>query len=194
MPNFSAFLSYVIISTFTPGPNNIMSMSNASQYGFKRSLPFNFGVFAGFFIIMSLSSFFSVTLFNLIPTIKPIMVYIGAAYILWLAWKIFKSKPHTGEGDPKRTNTFSTGLILQFVNLKVILYGITVTSTFIIPYYNSTIVIILFSMALAFVALMSTSCWSLFGSIFKKFFDDHSKVVNTAMALLLVYTAISLLL
>ncbi len=46
MPNFSAFLSYVIITTFTPGPNNIMSMSNASRYGFRKSLPFNVGVFS----------------------------------------------------------------------------------------------------------------------------------------------------
>jgi hypothetical protein len=38
MPNFAAFLSYVLVTTFTPGPNNIMSMSNASRYGFKKSI------------------------------------------------------------------------------------------------------------------------------------------------------------
>ncbi|HWJ02835.1 MAG TPA: lysine transporter LysE, partial [Verrucomicrobiae bacterium] len=37
MPNFAAFLSYVLVTSFTPGPNNIMSMSNASRYGFKKS-------------------------------------------------------------------------------------------------------------------------------------------------------------
>ncbi|MDD4708424.1 MAG: lysine transporter LysE, partial [Firmicutes bacterium] len=35
MPNFTAFISYVLVTTFTPGPNTIMSMSNASRYGFK---------------------------------------------------------------------------------------------------------------------------------------------------------------
>lgn len=38
MHNLPAFLSYVIITTFTPGPNNIMAMSNSSRYGFKNSL------------------------------------------------------------------------------------------------------------------------------------------------------------
>ncbi|WP_312815044.1 hypothetical protein [Sedimentibacter sp.] len=42
MPNLSAFISYAFITSFTPGPNNIMSMTNATKYGFKKSLPFNF--------------------------------------------------------------------------------------------------------------------------------------------------------
>lgn len=194
MPNFSAFLSYVIITTFTPGPNNIMSMSNASRYGFKKSFPFNVGVFFGFFIIISLCSFFSVTLFNFIPSIKPIMTYIGVAYILWLAWKTYKSKTHSIDENEKYTNTFFTGFILQFVNLKVILYGITTISTFIIPYYKSAFVLAIFSVILAFIGFISTCCWSLFGSILQKFFENHSTVINTVMALLLVYCAVSLLL
>lgn len=194
MPNFSAFLSYVIITTFTPGPNNIMSMSNASKYGFKKSLPFNFGVFFGFFTILILSSFFSSKLFEIIPSIRPFMTYIGVAYILWLAWKIFKSKPSNSDTNDKSTNKFSMGVILQFVNVKGILYGITISSNFIIPYYNSMLVFVLFSVSLAFIAFISTCSWSLFGSILNKFFENHSKAVNTIMALLLVYTAISLLL
>ncbi|MGD9570131.1 MAG: LysE family transporter [Sedimentibacter sp.] len=193
MPNFSAFLSYVIITTFTPGPNNIMSMTNASKYGFKKSLPFNVGVFFGFFVIIALCSFFSATLFNLIPSIKPIMTYIGVAYILWLAWKTYKSEPHGNKENGKSTNTFFAGFILQFVNLKVILYGITIVSTFIIPYYNSALMLAFFSAILAFVGFVSTCCWSLFGSILQKFFVNHSKAVNIVMALLLVYCAITLL-
>lgn len=194
MPNFSAFLSYVIITTFTPGPNNIMAMSNASKYGFKKSLPFNFGVFFGFFIIIMLSSFFSSKLFAIIPSIRPFMTYIGVAYILWLAWKIFKSKPSDSDPNDKPTNKFITAVFLQFVNVKGIIYGITISSNFIIPYYNSVFILILFSLSLAFLGFVSTCSWSLFGSILNKFFENHSKAVNTVMALLLVYTAISLLL
>jgi len=32
--NFPAFITYVLVTTFTPGPNNMMSMSNALDDGF----------------------------------------------------------------------------------------------------------------------------------------------------------------
>jgi cysteine/O-acetylserine efflux protein len=194
MANFSAFLSYVIVTTFTPGPNNIMSMSNASRYGFRKSIKFNVGIFFGFFIIIALCSVFSVTLYKLIPSITPIMTCIGAIYILWLAWKTYNSKPHSEESSVKQTNTFMSGLLLQFVNPKVILYGITTVSTFIVPYYKSVFALAMFSVILAFVGFIATCCWALFGSVFEKFLSKNDKLLNTVMALLLVYCAVSLFL
>ena len=47
-----SFASYIIIVAFTPGPNNIMSMNNAKNVGFKKGLIFNFGMFAGLFTVM----------------------------------------------------------------------------------------------------------------------------------------------
>ena len=58
MPVFS-FLLYVFVMSFTPGPNNIMAMLFANQYGFKKTLRFCLGVGAGFFVIMILSSYFN---------------------------------------------------------------------------------------------------------------------------------------
>ncbi len=194
MPNLMAFLSYILITTFTPGPNVIMSMSNAAKYGVKKSLPFNIGVFIGFTIIMVLSSIFSITLFTLVPSIKPVMSYIGAAYILYLAWKIYKSKPSSQQEDEKATTSIVSGLLLQFVNPKVILFCITTVTTFIIPYYKSIFALAVFSVAIAFTGFIATLCWAFFGSIFQKFIIKNDKIINTIMALLLVYCAVSLLL
>lgn len=194
MPNLTAFLSYVLITSFTPGPNNIMSMSNASRYGFKKSIRFNTGIFFGFFIIIALCSIFSISLYNLIPSVKPIMICIGAVYILWLAWKTYKSKPHSEGENGKDTNTFLSGFLLQFVNPKVILYGITTVSTFIVPYYKSILLLSAFSAFLAFVGFTATCCWSLFGSVFQMFLAHNNKAINIIMALLLIYCAVSLFL
>jgi threonine/homoserine/homoserine lactone efflux protein len=45
-----SFLSYIFIVAYTPGPNNIMSMNNAKNVGFKKGIVFNFGILAGFFL------------------------------------------------------------------------------------------------------------------------------------------------
>ncbi len=193
MPDIFPFISYVLIATFTPGPNNIMAMTKAGNQGFKRSFAFNIGVFSGFFIIMMLSSLFSSTLLKYIPAIKPYLSYVGAMYILFLAYKVFISS-YKEEKDGKTTkNSYVQGVLMQFVNPKAILFGLTVVSSFIVPYYETIPVLLGFSIGLAGVALIATSCWSLFGTLFNKLMIKHSKLLNAAMALLLVYTAISLI-
>lgn len=194
MINLVPFLSYVFVTTFTPGPNNIMSMTNANRDGFKKTINFNFGVFAGFLVIMLASSYFNLLLFNLIPRIKIFMSIAGAAYMVYLAYKVYTSKPVDGESNNTQINSFFTGLVMQFVNVKVILYGITVFSSFITPYYNNAAILILFSVFLAFTGFVSTTCWALFGALFQKFLSRHTKVVNTIMSLLLLYSAIAIFL
>lgn len=192
MPNSLAFLSYVLVTTFTPGPNNIMAMSNASRYGLRRSMRFTLGVCVGFFLIVGLSIAFTVTLYRIIPAVKPYMTVVGAAYILWLAYKTVTSSPHDEKGAGQ--STFVSGVMLQFLNPKAILYGITVASTFIVPYYHSALVLVAFSAALAVVSLASTSCWALFGSVFERFMAKNHTMVGWVMGGLLVYCAVSLFL
>ncbi|AFS78905.1 export protein, LysE family [Gottschalkia acidurici 9a] len=192
MANFTAFLSYVFIANFAPGPNTIMSMSNASRYGFKKSIMFNVGIFFGVFIVFALSSIFTVALYDFMPSIKLIMSYVSAAYILWLAWQTYKSKPQNDGKIQKNTSTFSSGLLLQFFNLGVIIYGLTTVSTFIIPHYKSVSILAYSSVILAFLGFIGTCCWALFGSIFQKFFIKNYKFVNIVMTILLVYCSVSL--
>lgn len=39
MFNWFAFLTYAVITAATPGPNNIMSMSNGGRLGFRERCP-----------------------------------------------------------------------------------------------------------------------------------------------------------
>lgn len=192
MPNFAAFLSYVLVTTFTPGPNNIMSMSNASRYGFRQSISFNIGIFFGFFTVIMLCSIFSMTLYRFLPSVKQVMTGLGAAYIVWLAWKTYTSRPPATVESAGRTNTLAAGLLLQFVNPKVILYGITTVSTFIVPHYQSLAAFTGFSILLAFTGFIATCCWAVFGSVFQSFLAGNVKLVNGVMGLLLLYCAASL--
>lgn len=208
MFNLSAFLSYVFVVTFTPGPNNIMSMANSSRFGYKKTLEFISGISIGFFVIMMLCSYFNLMLFNLMPKVKIFMGILGAGYMIYLAIKIMKSKEKVDDrnaediidenGTNKSSegnddfNSFFTGLTMQFVNPKVIIYGLTVISNFIIPYYKSDIALILFSFFLALIGFMATSSWALFGSLFNRFLSKYRKQFNMVMGLLLIYSALSI--
>lgn len=218
MFNFTAFFSYAVVASISPGPNAIVSMANASKYSLKKSLLFNVGVGVGVFFVMLLCGVFSATILNVFPALQSVMIWVGAVYILWLAWKTFRSEPMNDECDEEGGSAesmeksermekmgqsgkmgrsgrlFVHGSFLQFINPNTILYGITVFSTFILPYFNSTLMLVLFSGILSLMALVLTSCWTLFGSIFRNFVVRYGKFVNIVLALLLVYCAVSLVL
>lgn len=193
MENLAGFLAYAVVTTFTPGPNNLMAMANASKHGFQRSMGFNLGVGAGFLLVLGAGLAFSAALYRVLPGAKPFMLALGAAYMLFLAWKVWRSQP----GDHGGENTqlgFFTAMALQFINPKGVLYCITMVTTFLRPSALSAPVLAGLVVLLAALGAISTSCWALGGSLFQKFLARHAKVVNTVMALLLVYCAVSLFL
>ena len=93
MFNWFAFVSYVVVSSITPGPNNLMCMANGTRYGFRKGLKFCFGVALGFSLIVLCAIGCNFFIYEYIPAILKLMTPIGAAYILWLAWTIWRDKP-----------------------------------------------------------------------------------------------------
>ena len=64
---------------------------------------------------------------------------------------------------------------------------------YILPFsQGQPLILTAFALLLAFIGFLFTLCWSAFGSVFRWLFSRHARVVNTIMALLLVYCAVSL--
>ena len=188
-----SFLTYAVITAATPGPNNIMSMSNAGRLGFRRALPFNLGIWVGFTLVMVLCTLFCTALSALIPAIRLPMLVLGAAYMLYLAWGTFRSSDVIQEDHAREG--FRSGLLLQFINPKIYLYGIMSMEAYILPYYSGQpAVLLFFALLLAFIGFVFTLAWAAFGSVFRFLFSRHARAVNTVMALLLVCCAVSLFL
>lgn len=183
------FLAYIFVTTFTPGPNNILSMSNAMSYGYQKTVRFLAGIFSGFLVVMLVCGLLNFVLLSLLPQIKFWLNILGAAYMLYLAFHIIFSKPPTDDHPAQGLNTFKAGFVLQFLNLKVILYGITVFSNFIVPAYPNPAAVATFAPLLALVGLISTSCWAVSGELFRRLYFKYHRAFNLAMGALLIYTA-----
>lgn len=191
MFNWVSFLTYAVVTAVTPGPNNIMSMSNGSRKGFIGAIPFNLGIWAGFSAVMLICTAFCSMVSSLIPKIKLPMLIVGAAYMLYLAWETFRSSDSIEEDHSR--DGFLSGLLLQFINPKIYIYCIMSMEAYILPFFNGNYpALFCFAMLLAFIGFVFTLCWSAFGSVFKRLFSTHAKLMNTIMALLLVYCAVSL--
>ena len=121
------------------------------------------------------------------------MAIIGAAYMLYLAYIILKSKSNDDDPNGGKYNSFLAGVLLQFINPKGILYAVTAIGTFVIPYQATNSSLLFYSVILGIIGFSGTFSWSIFGSLFKKFLAKYRNPFNIVMALLLVYSAVSIL-
>ncbi|MBY3618426.1 LysE family transporter [Acinetobacter sp. CUI P1] len=169
-----------------------MAMTFANQVGLRKTMKFCLGVGTGFLIIILLCCYFNILLKNLIPKIESVMAVIGAVYMLYLAVKIISSKPQDSDAAGVRHNSFIAGMLLQFINPKGILYGITATSTFILTSHSSYFSLLNYSLILTFIGYIGTFSWCLCGSLFKKIISKYRSQFNILMGLLLVYCAVSM--
>ena len=192
--NWFAFLSFAFAVIFTPGPNNLTSTAIGLNYGYRKALPFIFGACTGALIVISISALLVAQAFGLAPQIETSLRILGCIYMIWLAYKIVKSNPDK-TGEKKTSFTFYHGIILQFVNVKAILFGIVINSVFIIPNINSLFEIIYFFIFLTILAFISMTLWALFGTIIQGGLSNTTlkNIFNYIMAALIVFIAVSIL-
>jgi len=186
-------LSYILISSFTPGPSNISSASLAVIHGYKNTLHYQAGLATGVFLLMFLSGLLSTTIVKSFPAFEPIMRYTGAVYILYLAFSILRAS-YTFTEKESQPLGFVHGFVLQILNPKLFVYAFTLFSAFLVTMTQNIIVLLLVVTFLAIVAFCATSTWALFGTAIKSQLQHPrlKMVVNILLSLSLVYTAISL--
>ena len=186
-------LSFVLISTFTPGPSNISSASLAVLHGYKNTLNYQGGLAAGVFFVMVLSGWISATLLGSFPVLEPVLRYVGAGYILYLALGMLKASYIFADQKVKPLG-FVHGFMLQVLNVKLIIYAFTLFAAFLAPVINNVILLALAAVVLAAISFGATFIWAIFGTVIKAYLHiPHLKtVVNILLSLSLVYTAIAL--
>lgn len=118
--NVTAFLSYLIITSITPGPSNLLVMNEARRYGIKGAIPFLYGIITGFIILGVATSLLTTSLYQWIPTVEPYFKVVGAAYLLYLAWQIVFSKKKN-HPNPDSQSSFFSGLFFQILNVNVVM-------------------------------------------------------------------------
>ena len=191
--DFIPLASFVVVTTFTPGPNNVSSASMGVLYGYRDTVKYLTGISVGFFFIMLLCAYVSSTLLRLIPSVEPMLRIIGAAYILWLALSTARASYGFNSMDQPPMG-FKKGFLLQTLNPKVAIYGLTLYSTFLSSVTDKHFVLTIFALLFALTAFCATSTWALCGAAIKTHLHQRSvrTLVNAVLVLLLVYTAVDL--
>ncbi|MDR1111072.1 MAG: LysE family transporter [Deltaproteobacteria bacterium] len=192
MTSYIPFLAFIFIGAFTPGPNNCMALSHAAR-GLRSGVTFSVGVFGGMLITMSACGLLSSFLTRHLDSAELIMKIIGCAYMVWLAWRLWKSGGVNDGPVQGQRKLLITGCALQLVNPKLIAYGITAFSVFILPSFHEVTILIWFAVLLAVVGFAGTLTWAFCGAGLKRIFQAHPTLINRVLAVLVLVCAASLI-
>ncbi len=115
---------------------------------------------------------------------------VGAGYILYLAYVILRASYHFDGADTQPMG-LAQGVLLQVLNPKLIVFGLTLFSTMLVPITANLLLIVAAAALLAATAFCATSVWALFGSFLKHYLRQPriALIVNVVLALFLVYSA-----
>ncbi len=191
LPTMAAYLPYAAVTAFTPGPNNVLALHAVAQNGWRQGGRVLYGIGVGFLCVMVICGFFCWSLARLIPGVSQILTYLGAAYILWLAWHIARSEPDNSAG---RQASFWQGMALQFINVKIYMYAITIFSLYVLPISQNPVFIAVNAIMFTIIGAAGFITWGIAGGLLQKFISNHFRLFNLAMAAILVWCAIELLL
>lgn len=181
-----SYLPYALITTFTPGPNNLMSLYSVSHGGWKTGSRVILGIASGFVSLMVIVILFCHELAEYAPELVKYLKYVGAAYILWLAVHIAVSRPSESEGQ---TLSFGKGFALAISNVKVILYLITIFTAYVIPSGAGFVEMCMHGVFIIAMSAVSWSLWGAVGGILQAFLAEYWRPFNIAMGIALLWCA-----
>ncbi len=190
-----AFAGFAFVSSITPGPNNTMLLASGVNYGFRRTLPHIAGISLGCMVMLLLVGLGLGQVFAAVPQLYDVLRYAGAAYLLWLAWKIATAGMMTDQGTGGgRPLTFWQAAAFQWVNPKAWILVVGAVSTY-APREDFGRNVVVLAVLLGLVNAPSICVWAGFGTALRPFLSHprRVRVFNVAMALLLLLSLLPML-
>ena len=175
---------FALATLYTPGPNNIMLASSGARFGFRRSVPHLLGVALGFPMMFFMVALVLGAVFERSELFRDALRLVGAAVMLYIAWKIATAKRSSVDESGARPFTFVMAAGFQFINPKAWTMIIGAAGLFIqgvSPIVEAAICAAVY----AVLGLGSASLWTGFGAAIRQWLADdlRFRVFNAVMGL-----------
>lgn len=123
---FFAYCVAVVLAAMTPGPAMFAVITNGVSRGFARAFMAGVGVAAGDAVLVTLALLGLVTLVQTFEWIFLVLKYAGAAYLIYLGVKMWRSAAaradQDGRGEDRLARSFVLGASIALGNPKAILF------------------------------------------------------------------------
>jgi len=184
--------AFALASSISPGPVNIVALSSGAQHGFRASMRHVTGATVGFTLLLLLTGMGLHELLARVPALAQATQLGGAAFLLWMAWKLARDDGHLDLAGNGKGPSLLLGAAMQWLNPKAWVAAVAGMSAFAA---NGDAVLVWQFAALYFaVCYVSIACWAYAGTFLRRRLSDPAGMrrFNRAMALLLAASAVYL--
>ncbi len=191
-----AFSIFTLAGAVTPGPNNTISTLSGATFGFRRTMPQMLGVSAGYPLMLAALGLGLGELFKVVPWLHNAMRYVGAAFLLYLAWKLVRANAPQAAGTSRPVGFFEA-FFFQWLNPKAWSIALGAIAAFTTPGLSANAFfweVAIFTLVSAIITFPSLVLWCLFGVAISAMLKDEKKrrIFNYALAAILVLSVAAL--
>jgi threonine/homoserine/homoserine lactone efflux protein len=192
MSTLLGLIGFSIVSSVTPGPNNVLLLASGSTFGFLRTTPHILGTALGIgAMALAVGAGLGFVIAS-VPAVGLAMKIVGSAYLLYLAIAIARSGAFH-EAQVARPLGVGQAAALQLINPKVWVFALGAMSTFRpaeLPVALGTGVVALTMMA---VVIPTAALWAAGGGALGRSpaGGRGSRPVSLALAVLVAATVVS---
>ncbi len=185
-------MSYCLVMSITPGPNNVMLTASGANFGYRGAVPQLLGISVGSFAQTFVMCLGLGQLFLTYPVLHQALRFAGTLYLLILAWKLVGNS--VGDVLAGKPVSFGEGVMFQMMNVKAWVKAVTLGSVFVPAGMEIGSAALLVSVLSTLIGFPACSVWALFGVAIRGLLKDPRKlrVFNLAMAGALLILALSL--
>lgn len=183
-----AFCTFALIASITPGPNNMMIMASGLNHGFMRSLPHLAGICCGFVFMVFATGVGMHAVFDAVPQLQVVLKYVGAAWMVWLAWKLANAAPMGKDGkSSSKPMSFIGAAAFQWVNPKAWVMAVGAVTSY-LPHGFALKDVLLLALVFGAIGVPCVGIWASFGVGMQRVLQQPRavRVFNFTMAGLLL--------
>ena len=191
-PTLLPFLLFAFVASITPGPTNILVLSNSARFGLAAAVPIILGACASAAMLVLLVGTGAGSSLTQWPLLQTLMQWAGVAWLSNLAWQIYRAPAiaiATAQAEQR------LGLLgaasLQWINPKTWMMALAVVSVFAGVGEDRFVHVLYLSLAFFLVSLPCLGVWALLGAGSSRWLRSPRAMqrFNRGMGLLLLGSA-----
>lgn len=189
--NLMPFLLFAFVASITPGPTNILVLTNSQHFGVRATLPALLSACVAASAIVLISGAGAGEMLHQYPLVRQVMSWAGVLWLSWMSWQLFCAPAANVSRDTHTRFTTRAAALLQVINPKTWMMALAVVSLFAPAGEGALRDIALMALWFLLISVACLLCWAWLGQAVNKVFRTAAAMVRfqRLMALCLFISA-----